>query len=148
MNLIRIISITVIVTLDVTYASESTQTWVVFIVFLAFSGLFFAIFTVGLIFNIYLISKNETWYEKNALDLYIKGDYSQSEVFQEGPVYLYSNSKDRKHLNPYNLGTSQNWKEVFGNKPIDWLWPSNTSLSNGTTFTKNGDDENQISFDF
>lgn len=143
-NLVRIIFVTTIITIDVSYAGETKQTWVVFIVFLSLSIFYFILFSVSLIFNINLISKNETWFEKSALDRYIKGDYSQTDVFQEGPILLFENSTDRTYLNPYNLGKKQNWKEVFGNNPIDWLLPLNTSLNNGMTFDKNDDDENQL----
>lgn len=84
-----------------------------------------------------LISLNETCVEYNAINSYIRGDYSYTHIFQEGPIKAFTSSKDRKVLNPYNLGVKNNWSEVFGKKPIEWFKPSFSSLGNGFSFKTN-----------
>jgi palmitoyltransferase len=90
-----------------------------------------------LVFHSKIISNNETTVEWKALNAYLEGDHRYSEIFQEGPITIYSNSKDRTVLNPYNLGTKENWIQVFGNKPLDWFRPNTSSIGDGISFAKN-----------
>lgn len=90
-----------------------------------------------LVLHTKLISYNETTVEFKALNSYILGDHRYTEVFQEGPITVYSNNRDRTVLNPYNLGTKDNWKQVFGERPLDWFRPNMSSIGDGTSFPKN-----------
>lgn len=87
-----------------------------------------------LAFQIFLISFNETAIEFSALNAYLRGDNSYIYVFQEGPIREFSEAKDRRILNPYNLGVRANWKAVFGNNPLEWVLPLPTMHGNGTAF--------------
>ncbi|XP_046687947.1 palmitoyltransferase PFA3-like [Homalodisca vitripennis] len=80
------------------------------------------------VFHTWLISNNETTVEYRAINAYLRGDYSYSHVFQEGPIKVYSTSRDRKTLNPYNLGLKSNWIEVFGRSAFEWFSPKLSSL--------------------
>jgi palmitoyltransferase ZDHHC2/15/20 len=99
---------------------------------------------VLLVCHMLLISRNETTVESYALESYIKGDHSYVHIFQEGPMKNFMESKDRAVLNPYNLGFRQNWKEVFGEKRLDWLRPTFNSLGDGVSFKTNTEDEEDI----
>lgn len=84
-----------------------------------------------------LLPNNETITEYYALNAYIEGDHSHINIFQEGPIANFSMSKDRKVLNPYNLGVSKNIKEVFGDTFLQWISPSFTSKGDGLLYKKN-----------
>lgn len=93
-----------------------------------------------LLVQIKLLANNETYVEFCALNEYLQGDHSYIHVFQEGPISEFSDSKDRKVLNPYNLGLKNNLQEVFGTKLFGWISPSFTSIGDGISFKKNYDD--------
>lgn len=93
-----------------------------------------------------LISNNETTIESLAINAYLNNDRTFVYIFQEGCIPRLSDSKDRKILNPYNLGIKQNWKDVFGNNFWEWISPSFTSSGDGITFKKNCVDENDLRF--
>lgn len=90
-----------------------------------------------LVFHTWLIGMNETTIEHYVLNDYIGGDHSFDHIFQEGPMTSFTNSKDRRVLNPYNLGPKQNWRQVFGSHPKDWFRPTYSTLGDGITFPKN-----------
>lgn len=90
-----------------------------------------------LIFHTWLIGMNETTIEYYVLNDYLIGDHSFDHVFQEGPLTSFTDSTDRKTLNPYNLGLKQNWRQVFGSHPTDWIRPTYSTPGDGITFPKN-----------
>lgn len=89
------------------------------------------------------ICRNETTIEAQAINRYIQGDISFTHVFHEGPIKDFLKSTDRKQLNPYNLGVKENWLEVFGNRPLDWLRPVPSSRGNGILFKTNTQDQEE-----
>lgn len=97
-----------------------------------------------LILHLRLLPNNETIVEYYAINSYLEGDHTHIDVFQEGPIIEFSNSKDRKVLNPYNLGANENLREVFGNTPWEWISPSLTSISDGVSFKKNFTNESDM----
>lgn len=100
-------------------------------------GLILIITVQTLILHLKLLPNNETVIEYYAINSYLEGDHSHIGVFQEGPITEFSDSKDRKVLNPYNLGTRENLKEVFGNSFWEWVSPLFTSAGDGVSFKKN-----------
>lgn len=112
-----------------------------FIVSSSLSCIVIIIIIQTLIFQIKLLPNNETFVEYLAINDYLQGDHTHINVFQEGPIREFSDSKDRKILNPYNLGFVQNFKEVFGNKIYEWFLPSFTSIGDGITFKTNYDSQ-------
>jgi len=109
----------------------------------------FTVVAVGIIFVTFqtilvqfkTLPNNETFIEFLVINEYLKGDHSHINVFQEGPITEFSDSKDRKVLNPYNLGLRQNLKAVFGSSVLEWISPSFTSIGDGISFVKNTDSE-------
>lgn len=87
-----------------------------------------------------LVINNETLPEYIAINRYLNGDHSMLNVFQEGPITVFSDSKDRKILNPYNLGYRANMREIFGDTIWEWISPSFTSKGDGISFRKNNID--------
>lgn len=108
-----------------------------YIVSIALLGSFMLLISFYLVFHTIAISRNETTIEFKALNAYILGDHRYINIFQEGPIANYSNSKDRKILNPYNLSLKENWIQVFGVKSRDWFTPVMSSVGDGTSFPKN-----------
>ena len=85
--------------------SEKVITVIVnYIISLALFIIVFLVYLHQLILHTYLISNNETLLENIAINNYLAGDYSSNHIFQEGPIKLFSSSRDRRVLNPYNLG--------------------------------------------
>jgi palmitoyltransferase ZDHHC2/15/20 len=108
-----------------------------YITSLACIGLHMAFVLFYLIFHTICITNNETTVETKALNAYISGDHRYAHIFQEGPITAYSNSLDRKLLNPYNLSPKENWIQVFGENYFDWIKPTVSSVGDGTSFPKN-----------
>ncbi|KAG5859835.1 DHHC palmitoyltransferase [Encephalitozoon hellem] len=111
-----------------------------YIVSISLLGIEFIFNLSLLIFHTWLIGLNETTIEHYALNDYINGDHSFSHIFQEGPMTTLTDITDRRVLNPYNLSLKQNWKQVFGSNPIDWVAPSYSTPGNGISFPKNYDE--------
>lgn len=88
----------------------------------------------------YLILNNETTVEASALTTFMLGDNSHNDIFQEGPVADRTFSRNRKYLNPYNLGKWKNWCEVFGDRWYDWFLPTDSTKGDGISFPKNNVD--------
>ncbi|UYI27401.1 DHHC palmitoyltransferase [Encephalitozoon cuniculi] len=126
------------------YIPKSTSHWVNYIVAASLMGIEFIFNLSLLIFHTWLIGMNETTIEHYALNDYISGDHSFSHIFQEGPITTLADSTDRRVLNPYNLGAKQNWRQVFGSDPLDWLTASHSTLGNGMTFPKNYDEYEEL----
>lgn len=138
-NVIMIIFIVTIVSIDFSInTNNKTEVIVNYIIFASLSGIALCFFIPTLIFHcVYLISNNETTIEKLTLDEYLNGHTTYVDNFQEGPITQFSDSKDRTVLNPYNLGTKENWEQIFGNRVYDWILPSFSSTGDGITFKKN-----------
>lgn len=100
-------------------------------------GIEFIIACVLLIFHAMLLSRNETTIEYYALNAYIKGDHSYVHIFQEGPIKNFIDSKNRKILNPYNLGFKENFQAIFGNTLWKVLSPIFNSDEDGVHFKTN-----------
>lgn len=132
-----VISLDLALQQDITTLSVSNM-----IVSLSVVGIEFLIFSYYLIFHIYLISNNETTIEYKSINKYLERDYSYMYVFQEGQIKSFSSSRDRKVLNPYNLGIRRNWKEVFGKDAVMWFLPVFSSRGNGVLFKTNTDSSN------
>lgn len=99
-----------------------------------------------LVMTVKLLPNNETITEYYALNAYIEGDHTHINIFQEGPITTFSVSKDRKVLNPYNLGTKENLREVFGDTFMQWISPSFTSKGDGLSFRKNNSEKTSETF--
>lgn len=141
-NIIMILFNLTIVSIDTSVnTNNKTEVLVTFIIFAALSGIALCIFIPISIYHFFLISNNETTIEKITIDEYLLGNSTFVDNFQEGLIAQGSHSRDRKVLNPYNLGTKENWVQVFGNSPIDWILPSFSSLGDGVTFKKSSDNE-------
>ncbi|KAM0681258.1 Palmitoyltransferase zdhhc20 [Glugoides intestinalis] len=153
-NTIYIIIYVVVLCIDIgTTKSMSAVVITNFIVSLCLSGIVFICVLTTLIFHIKLLSYNETTIEYLSINAYLSGDHSHINVFQEGPISEFNESKDRKVLNPYNLGTNENWKEVFGPSLKDAISPLFTSTGDGVKFKKNykddeDDEDDEMSFIF
>jgi palmitoyltransferase len=103
-------------------------------------GLFTPILIFGCLllgYHIVLLLRNETTIENTALNDYIYNNVKRGEVFKEGPLTGYPDSKDRMFLNPYNLGWKDNLLEVFGENWYFWILPIHTSKGDGIHFAKN-----------
>ncbi|KAL6122717.1 zdhhc15 [Nucleospora cyclopteri] len=90
-----------------------------------------------IVFHFRLLARNETTVEYLAINAYLKGDHSYVHVFQEGPMKNFSESKDRKVLNPYNIDLKYNIQSVFGRNLAETFSPTFTSLGNGLNFKTN-----------
>lgn len=95
------------------------------------------LFSYLIIYNILLISNNETTVERIAIRNYINSNYKLVDIFQEGPITQFSTSKDKKILNPYNLSTRENWEHIFGYRLVEWILPLDSSIGDGISFKKN-----------
>lgn len=91
-----------------------------------------------------LILRNETTIEYTAINAYLRGDHTCSSIFQEGPMKVFHESKDRAFLNPYNLSIRQNWIEVFGKDKSKWFKPIFNSLGDGVSFKTNQESYDMI----
>lgn len=101
-------------------------------------GIISLIYTIYFLrLNIFLINYNETTIEHRALNEILKGDTSRTYVFQEGLITSMVDVKDRKVLNPYNLGKELNLRQVLGENRLDWIIPTFSSLGDGVSFPKN-----------
>lgn len=99
------------------------------------------------LFHCLLISRNETTIESIYINQYIDGVRPlHRDIFQEGPLSAVDKTiendsgfdkKDRTILNPYNLGATQNFYEVFGSNLLLCFQPTFTSRGNGIVFKKN-----------
>lgn len=107
------------------------------IVGLCINGIKLLILLYLTIFHTILISRNETTVEWKALNFYINNCSEYSKVFQEGPISEFSENKNRKILNPYNLNIKSNWSQVFGKNIVDWISPTLTLEVDGISFPKN-----------
>ncbi|ELA42438.1 uncharacterized protein VICG_00537 [Vittaforma corneae ATCC 50505] len=147
-NVIFIIFYVTIVDVDTSLTTNAldAETIVNLAISSTLSAIILVIFCLTLVFHLFLISNNETTIEFFAINSYLEGDHSYRHVFQEGPITQFSESKDRRHLNPYNLGTKENWKEIFGNSIKEWISPSFTSSGDGITFKKNTVEKDEIFF--
>ncbi|KCZ77218.1 hypothetical protein H311_01774 [Anncaliia algerae PRA109] len=92
---------------------------------------------IMLIFHTFLILNNETTVEFYAINRYLIGDNTFNKVFQEGPITTRTSFRDRRVLNPYNLGWFKNWTEVFGENIFDWFLPTYSTKGDGITYSKN-----------
>ena len=117
--------------------AEQRGIFVNFIIAIVFYSIEFVVSLMFFSFHIKLLSRNETTIEYFALNAYLKGDHSYIHVFQEGPTRNFIESTDRAVLNPYNLGTKENFKEVFGDDFFSWISPTFTSKGNGVKFKLN-----------
>ncbi|WUR02401.1 palmitoyltransferase (PFA3) [Vairimorpha necatrix] len=108
-----------------------------YIVSISLISVFMLIILFIFVFHTRTISNNETLVEFRALNSYIMGDHRYVHIFQEGAITNYTNSNNRKVLNPYNLSTKENWIQVFGYKYFDWIKPTMSSIGDGTSFPKN-----------
>lgn len=122
------------------YEPESTSIRVNYIISMALFCVELVLNLSLLIFHTWLISMNETTIEHYVLNDYISGDHSFNHVFQEGPMTTFADSTDRTVLNPYNLGLKQNWRQIFGSYPPDWVKPTYSTLGDGISFPKNYDE--------
>lgn len=152
-NTIYIIIYVVILCIDIFTTDDKTAIVVTnFLVSISLSGIVFTCILMTLIFHIKLLSYNETTIEYLCINAYLNGDHSYINVFQEGPISELSESKDRQVLNPYNLGTRENWREVFGSTFKDFISPLFTSAGDGVKFKKNykddEDEDDEMSFIF
>ncbi|KAF7684776.1 Palmitoyltransferase ZDHHC15B [Astathelohania contejeani] len=95
------------------------------------------VFISFFILHTWLIFNNETTIEYQAINDYLQGVNMHRNVFQEGPLTGNTMIRDRKLLNPYNLGYSENWTQVFGTRIIDWFLPTFSSVGDGVSFHKN-----------
>ncbi|KAM0688076.1 Palmitoyltransferase zdhhc2 [Conglomerata obtusa] len=110
-------------------------------------GIDFAMCFPLFIFHCKLIMRNETTIESIYLNEYLAGSVPlQNDVFQEGvfaqnervmATNLTNEERDRRSLNPYNLGRFNNFLEVFGDDVWQWIIPTFTSKGNGIVFKKN-----------
>ena len=141
-NILMIIYNLVIVSIEI-YVNKNFKSEVLvnFIVFVVLSGLALFIFIPTAIYHCSLISTNETTIERLTIDEYLLGNSTFANNFQEGPLSQGSLLNNRKILNPYNLGMKENWKQVFGSRPIDWILPSFSSIGDGISFKKNEDND-------
>ncbi|RVD92974.1 putative S-acyltransferase 16 [Tubulinosema ratisbonensis] len=89
------------------------------------------------VLNTFLILNNETLPEFNCINAYIVGDNRYNEVFQEGPIKNLMNCRERKVLNPYNLGYMNNWTQVMGDTFIEWIFPLGVERGTGVKFMTN-----------
>ena len=101
----------------------------------------FSLFFIAAIFltllgikHIAQINNNETTVEYEAIERYIRGDMMYADVFHAGPMASLVPGTDRVVLNPYNLGTRENWLEVFGDDMLYWLLPMCSSRGDGISF--------------
>ncbi|ADM11311.1 DHHC-type zinc finger-containing protein [Encephalitozoon intestinalis ATCC 50506] len=141
LNLVSVIFFIVTIFIYMTLGIPKTKGhWVNYIVSMSLMGIEFVFNLSLLIFHTWLIGMNETTIEHYALNDYVTGDHSLSHIFQEGPMTTLTDSIDRRTLNPYNLGWKQNWKQVFGTDPLDWVTPSYSTVGNGISFPKNYDE--------
>lgn len=149
-NVLFIIFYLVVIEIDTKFGSNDLDpgSLVNLVISTLLSGIVLAIVVVILIFHYILISNNETTIEYAAINEYLSGDHSHRHVFQEGPITKFGESKDRKVLNPYNLGRAENWREIFGNTILEWLSPSFTSSGDGITFKKNYVEKDELFFKF
>ncbi|EPR78501.1 DHHC zinc finger protein [Spraguea lophii 42_110] len=115
-----------------------------YIISIVFNFIDFCVSTYFISFHTKLISMNETTVENLALDEILNGDTHAINIFQEGPLLSYTESKDRYVLNPYNLGKRENWIQVFGHTKKDWVLPSFTSVGDGIAFPKNYKEEDSF----
>ena len=123
--------------IDLVFVRDFKGIYINDIIGLVFQFIVTFLSAIFLIFHLRLASRNETIIEYFALNAYIKGDHSFIHVFQEGPIKNFIESKDRKVLNPYNLGVKENLKEVFGDTFFEWFSPIFTSKGNGIKFKTN-----------
>eukprot|EP00866_Antonospora_locustae_P002253 jgi/Antlo1/2253/409 len=115
-----------------------------YIVNVALLGPLIIYYITLLVFHTLLILNNETTVEFYALNSFILGDNSHNDVFQEGPVINRSNSRNKKYLNPYNIGKFKNWCEVFGDNWIEWFLPTYTTKGDGISFPKKNVESSDI----
>lgn len=97
----------------------------------------FLLFVYLTIYNIFLISNNETTVEHIAITNYVKNNFKYVDMFQEGPITQFSTSKNKKILNPYNISIEENWRQIFGYNLFDWIFPTDSSIGDGISFKKN-----------
>lgn len=141
-NVLLITFFVAVITVDTSKSKlKVTEILVNFIISIAFSIIGLVLIGMTLRHHLFLISNNETTIENLAINQYLEGNHAFSHVFQEGPISKLVVLNDRKKLNPYNLGYKNNWKEVFGEKAIDWILPSFSSLGDGITFKKNTEED-------
>lgn len=131
-----------------TKGTQSKEITVNLIISTSLCSIVLIIMVLTLIFHSILISNNETAIEHSAINEYLTGSHLYNHVFQEGPITKFSDSKDRTVLNPYNLGTKENWKDVFGTNIWDCISPSFTSAGDGITFKKNYLEKDDLLFKF
>lgn len=99
-------------------------------------------FVISIPFEISLVFNNETLYEYNAINDYMRGNIMSSDVFQEGFISNRMQSKDRAVLNPYNISSKDNLRQVFGSSFLGWINCDFTTEGDGLHFTKNYKSEN------
>lgn len=83
-----------------------------------------------------LIFSNETQVESRALDQFFEGDQGVRFIYQEGPLIKEDEVLDRSEMNPYNLGSAENWSQIFGKNIFEWFLPTFTTLGDGINFPK------------
>lgn len=147
LNVIMITFGVVVLAIDTSSnTNNKIEVLVNFIIFASASAIALCIFIPTLFYHCILITNNETTIESLTIDAYLTGNTLYSSNFQEGPIVQNSDCKDRKILNPYNLGVKENWIQIFGDNPKDWILPSFSSQGDGITFKKNEvEDPDQIS---
>ncbi|KRH95261.1 putative DHHC-type Zn-finger protein [Pseudoloma neurophilia] len=82
------------------------------------------------------ISRNETTTEAISLDAFYRGDQGLVYIFQEGLLVTQEEIFDRPVMNPYNLGVTENWLQIFGNEWNTWLLPISTTPGDGINYPK------------
>lgn len=102
------------------------------------SVLFIELFLVTrkFIIHFFYISRNETTVESIALDNFYKGDQGCIYIFQEGSLVSEEEIFDRSIMNPYNLGFSENWIQIFGTNWMTAALPISTTPGDGINFPK------------
>lgn len=94
--------------------------------------------------NTFLILNNETLVEFNCINAYILGDNRYNDIFQEGPIKNMVNCRERKILNPYNIGYMNNWKFVMGDNIVEWLFPLGVERGTGVKFETNFEKDDEF----
>lgn len=136
-NEIFLIYTIVILSIILDFKNTKTFSSVLYTIDIVVLGISLFYNTSFLIYHMLLISRNETTVENSAINSFLIGDNSYIHVFQEGPIIEGTRCRDRRLLNPYNVGTVKNFLEVFGDDPSQWISPLSSSKGNGITFPTN-----------
>nr|XP_057910016.1 palmitoyltransferase ZDHHC20-like [Doryrhamphus excisus] len=116
--------------------SLNTNPKVHFIIAISLLAMVLVFCVPKLIKHSFTISRNETTTESIALDAFYEGDQGFVYIFQEGLLVTQEEVFDRPVMNPYNLGLTDNWLQIFGNEWTTWLLPISTTPGDGINFPK------------